>query len=272
MHVNLISDLHLELADLRLPGGDLLILAGDVCEATNIKPETYREGAPRTSVSSPDRFARFFIEELKKYKRVLYVPGNHEHYMGRFDLTKDLLTSVVPDNCHVMDRDVIELEDVVFLGTTLWTDLNRNNPNTDLYLREHLNDYWHIKTYRGDMNEVMKLTPADTYKAHQASLNWLSQELEKHQDKKCVVITHHLPSLASVPDRFKYDHHMNGGFTSNLDQFILDHPQIKIWCHGHTHDPCNYMIGDTKILCNPRGYVGYEISSRNFDPGFGFDI
>jgi hypothetical protein len=35
------SDLHLEFADLKLPGGDILILAGDVCEAKNLKIDEY---------------------------------------------------------------------------------------------------------------------------------------------------------------------------------------------------------------------------------------
>jgi hypothetical protein len=51
---------------------------------------------------------------------------------------------------------------------------------------------------------------------------------------------------------------MNGGYCSNLEEFILDHPQIRLWTHGHMHDPSDYMIGETRVVCNPRGYVGYE--------------
>ena len=51
---------------------------------------------------------------------------------------------------------------------------------------------------------------------------------------------------------------MNGGYSSELDDFILDHPQIKLWTHGHTHEDFDYQIGSCRILCNPRGYVNYE--------------
>jgi hypothetical protein len=87
-----------------------------------------------------------------------------------------------------------------------------------------------------------------------------------------VVVTHHAPSKASIKPRYQGDHLMNGGYSSDLSEFILDNPQIKVWTHGHTHDHFDYMIGSTRILCNPRGYAGYEERSQEFDPGFGFDI
>jgi hypothetical protein len=65
---------------------------------------------------------------------------------------------------------------------------------------------------------------------------------------------------------------MNGGYSSDLEQFILDYPQIKVWTHGHTHDTFDYMIGQCRVICNPRGYVGYEERAQEFDPTIGFDI
>ena len=51
---------------------------------------------------------------------------------------------------------------------------------------------------------------------------------------------------------------MNGGYSSDLSEFIMDHPQIKLWTHGHTHEEFDYMMGSTRVLCNPRGYIHYE--------------
>jgi hypothetical protein len=65
---------------------------------------------------------------------------------------------------------------------------------------------------------------------------------------------------------------MNGAYSSDLSDLILDHPQIKFWTHGHTHDQFDYMIGSTRVVCNPRGYKGYEESAEYFDPTFGFEI
>jgi hypothetical protein len=65
---------------------------------------------------------------------------------------------------------------------------------------------------------------------------------------------------------------MNGAYSSSLDDFIMDHPQIKTWVHGHMHDAVDYMIGTTRLLSNPRGYKGYEEQADVFDPGFYFEV
>jgi hypothetical protein len=61
---------------------------------------------------------------------------------------------------------------------------------------------------------------------------------------------------------------MNGGFSSDMSEFILDRPQICLWTHGHMHDPFDYVIGSTRVVCNPRGYIGYEESAADFQLKF----
>ena len=62
----------------------------------------------------------------------------------------------------------------------------------------------------------------------------------------------------------EFEEIMNGGYSSDLSEFILDHPQIKLWTHGHTHEDFDYLIGSTRIVCNPRGYINYEASADKF--------
>jgi hypothetical protein len=57
---------------------------------------------------------------------------------------------------------------------------------------------------------------------------------------------------------------MNGGYSSDLDAFIVANPQIKLWTHGHTHEDFDYMVGTTRIVCNPRGYINYEARADDF--------
>jgi hypothetical protein len=57
---------------------------------------------------------------------------------------------------------------------------------------------------------------------------------------------------------YAHDTIMNGGYSSDLDEFIEERPHIKLWTHGHTHHVFDYMIGETRVVCNPRGYVGHE--------------
>ena len=84
-------------------------------------------------------------------------------------------------------------------------------------------------------------------------INYLSTKIKK--EKNYVVCTHYAPSKKSTPDRYIGAVALNGAYSSNLDNFIIDNPQIKLWTHGHTHDAFDYTIGQTRIVCNPRGYV-----------------
>ena len=72
-------------------------------------------------------------------------------------------------------------------------------------------------------------------------------------------------SKMSTHPRYGDELIMNGGYSSALDEFIMDHPQIKAWFHGHTHDDFDYMVGSTRIVCNPRGYINYEDRADNFN-------
>ena len=83
-----------------------------------------------------------------------------------------------------------------------------------------------------------------------------------------VVVGHHAPSKQSVKPGYEKDLIVGGAYSSDLDEFILSHPQIKVWVHGHTHDKFDYMIGPTRIVSNARGYVGYERGTDKEDPFF----
>lgn len=83
-----------------------------------------------------------------------------------------------------------------------------------------------------------------------------------------IVITHHAPSILSVPDIYK-DDPVTAAYASNLEDFILEH-QPKYWIHGHIHTPCSYHIGKTEIICNPHGYINEQ--DEGFNPEFIIEI
>ena len=258
MKVNVISDLHLEFADLTLPGGDILILSGDVAEAKNLKPDT--------------RYTRFFNEECAKYRKVFFVMGNHEHYGYKFNKTYSTLKEYMPANVSLLEKEYVEVDGVIFIGATLWTDCNRRDPNTMFTLQRSMNDYRVITNYYKDKDLYYKLTPSVTADDHAQAKQYISETANTFADKSVVVVTHHSPSKQSIKPKYQGDYHVNGGYSSDLEQFIADHPNIKVWTHGHTHDTFDYNIAQCRIICNPRGYAGYEERARLFDPTVGFDI
>jgi hypothetical protein len=101
-------------------------------------------------------------------------------------------------------------------------------------------------------------TPEHALEDHKKFLVFLKKTLAKNFTQKTVVCTHHTPSFTSCHPRYKDDREMNGGYHSELSSLILDNPQIKLWTHGHTHELFDYMVGSTQVVCNPRGYWGYE--------------
>jgi Icc-related predicted phosphoesterase len=149
------------------------------------------------------------------------------------------------------------------MGATLWTDLNQNNPLTVQVVKEGMNDYRAIQNHY-PTGYYHKLTPDHTYRLHKNTLDYFKNSLADYQDREVVVITHHAPSYQSIHERYRGNHNMSGAYASDLSEFILDHPQIKVWCHGHVHDFFEYRIGSTRVVCNPRGYVGHEDSTYNF--------
>ena len=257
MKVHLVSDLHLEFADISLPGGDVLLVAGDVCEAKNLRQERYQD---------------FWFNNAHKYREILYVLGNHEHYGMQVQKTWHMIAEYMPGNVKLLEDETHTVDDVLFIGSTLWTNMNNRDPLTMWHCGQMMSDYKYIRMYNKIVNAYHRLTPEFTAELHDRSREYIKIVCEQNPDKKIVVLTHMAPSFQSVAPHYQNDKLMNGAFYTPMDEFIINHPQIKVWCHGHMHNRSDYTIGSTRVLCNPRGYFGYEAIVEQFDPTFGFEI
>ena len=271
MKIAVCSDLHLEFGDLDLENtenADVLVLGGDIFVAEDLN---YLEPAPIDEVLMPNRMSlrarRYydFIERCcKRFPHVVLITGNHEHYHGDFAETYWILRKVFADftNLYILDKQFTIIDNVVFFGGTLWTDMNGEDPHTMLTNRGLMNDYNCIKN---TSQEGMKVfMPQDSVDDHKKFLTELEKVLSVYPTQPTVVVGHHAPSKASTHPRYKTETIMNGAYSSNLDNFILDNRQIKLWTHGHTHEDFDYMIGTTRVVCNPRGYDGYEAKADTF--------
>ena len=291
MKIAIASDVHLEFGPLDLEnteGADVLVLSGDICTAREFDTTAAAYGDMPHSHKAAS-FVDFFRNASRNFKNVVYVMGNHEHYNYDFkytasDLKKNLSTY---ENIHLLDNECKEIEGVTFVGGTMWTDMNKRDPITLLHMRDMMNDFRIIKnsnkqTYRkvplykekegggyeldekGYMiqigmkmkEEPSRFSPEDAVEQFEKFVEYA--KLVTEGDKKTVVCTHHSPSLQSCHPRYKHDSVMNGGYHSDLEEFIMARPNIKLWTHGHTHEDFDYMVGETRVVCNPRGYIGYE--------------
>lgn len=97
----------------------------------------------------------------------------------------------------------------------------------------------------------------DTRIIYNESVKWLEKSLRESKARFNVVVTHHAPSLKSIKGDYKEDL-ISAAFASNLKDFILrTHPNL--WIHGHIHEPSDYYIGKTRVICNPVGYPGENL-------------
>lgn len=266
MKIKLVSDLHLEFSDITINnehGYDVLILGGDIMIAQNLHefpaddpvlPCSY------TQRGKAERFRDFLKRVSQAFPHVIYIAGNHEFYHGKYPDAYDWLREecAIFDNVYFLEMNTKEIDDVVFVGATLWTDMNQCDRTTLMIVKDMMNDYRKI---RNSQRNYAKLSPSDTVLRHKKTLEYIKHVVDNDASKKYVVVGHHAPSKQSTKPRYEKDVEMNGAYSSELTEFILDHPQIKLWTHGHTHDVFDYMIGSTRVVCNPRGYEGYEADS-----------
>jgi predicted phosphodiesterase len=285
MKIAVASDLHLEFGDLYFDNkdhADVLILSGDICVAADIgRPDPH--GILESARS--DRIVDFFKRCSFQFPHVIYVLGNHEHYHGDFATTgnkiKSMLESNFLSNVYLLQNEIKQIDDVTFIGGTLWTDMNGEDPTTLYHMKSMMNDFRCVtnsnrvvnyKTYeqiKGVDNRdrpvfqerVGRFSPEDAVDEFKRFTGYIQQIVEGRFDQKFVVAGHHAPSRLSTHARYADDTVMNGGYSSSLDDYIIDHPQIKLWTHGHTHHDFDYRIGSTRVVCNPRGYINYEESA-----------
>lgn len=262
------SDLHLEFGDLEFAndsGADVLILSGDIMIAQPLHDHAndaqLAQAAEMRTLGINQMFAvrfRNFLQRCsEQYAHVVYVAGNHEFYQGRWlQSLQDLRDECAEfSNIHFLERNSVNINGTLFVGGTLWTDMNQLDPLTLHAVRDMMNDFAII---RNDDNNFRRLTPMDTVERHRETVGYIRKVLEQNPSTPTVVVGHHAPSHMSVHPRYANDNHMNGAYRSDLSELILDHPQIRLWTHGHTHEDFDYMLGSTRVLCNPRGYWGQE--------------
>jgi predicted phosphodiesterase len=169
--------------------------------------------------------------EKHKYKDFVWVAGNHEFYYSN-------ITKFVDDKDMLLTSKVID--GVRFLATPLYSNFN---PPSD---RCGINDF-NVTDYGNG-----KWTPKLHREAHKTCVELLDNALNSPFEGKTVVVTHFLPSHKSVDPQYFGDP-LNEYFANNLD-YLIEKYKPSMWIHGHTHTNCDYVLDNTRVLCNPAGY------------------
>ena len=238
MLVQYLSDIHLEFMS-KPPKikalAEVLCLAGDI-------------GYPHSGIYS------LFLKQMSAlFKKVFLIAGNHEYYssdkysLHTIEETNQKIQSVITEhelhNVTFLNNSYELYDDVLFVGTTLWSKIPSMNMN-DICL---MNDFKQIEGLTYDTYNIL----------HIKSCNFIADTLASvkkediYKDKKIVMMTHHLPSFNLIDEKHAYSD-TNCFYASKCDAYFVE--PIKAWIYGHTHTPNKTIINTIKFVCNPKGY------------------
>lgn len=240
-----LSDLHLE-TDKKLSdfnnivskkNADVAILAGDIATGTD---------------------AIYFINHLINLGYiVIYVLGNHEFWGHEINniIQNWRNISDKTEGLFFLEKDTLTINNIDFIGTCLWSSLGTKDISEPIdwflkYALKNARDFELIKNFKPD---YMRRYFFD-------AKNYIFNQL--NPDRQQVVITHYAPSEQSSLDVFKGDTTRPLWFTELGHE--IAYSNIIYWIHGHMHNSSDYFIYNTNILCNPRGYVDYNMVNNDF--------
>lgn len=268
------NDLHLEFDNnFSIPNlnrNEIIIFAGDV-----IAQGRNKKMNPKT--------LEFLLPIIENGNHIVWVNGNHEYYGSKIYKVNQFFQELSDkyENFHFLNNSSVFINDIEFLGGTLWTDINKQNATTRFELesarynsypdKNGIQDYKKIAMKRTSPRvHYNKLKTSDTIQFHLETVKYIKSRIGKH--KKQVVVTHHAPSDIFV-DLERYSNPVTKfNFYSELEWLAKN---FNFWICGHTHKKVNKKIGKTHFLSNPRGYLGTDDVDdivNNFDPYWSIEI
>lgn len=251
MRIQYCSDLHLEFkenSDYMINNplsvkGDILILAGDI--------------VPLQDGNLANPFFNFISDN---YKKVFWVPGNHEFYYRDINDFKNSINIQLKHNIHILHNIEFLYDDINFVFSSLWSKISIENERS---IEQSVADFDCIQ------KNNKKLRAGDFNKLHEESLSFIKQSLQGKKGKT-VVVTHHLPSQL-CNSRLHNDSAINEAFCVDLTDYV-EKCDANFWLYGHSHfNQKPLYIGNTIMLTNQLGYV-HNNEQRSFKNNAYFSV
>lgn len=189
-----------------------------------------------------------------RFKAVILVLGNHDMWGETLNRVEEKIREKITEpNVHLLQNEKVTIDGVEILGTTLWTDMDKQDPFTVWDAPRKMNDFRKIKVNRG--GRYTRMHPQDWLAENKKAREFLLENLDP--GKIQLVVTHHAPDFACAegnlnkPDAYYYNRGMDG--------YIM---QANTWIFGHTHHRYEEYLGGCHVLTNPMGYIMQPV------PGF----
>ncbi|KAK8037475.1 calcineurin-like phosphoesterase [Apiospora marii] len=236
------SDLHLEVSrfyDLYdiVPKAPYLALLGDIgCLSKGY-----------------DEYAKFLLVQLRSFKAVLLVLGNHEPYYSDWEEAKWYMAKFQEDvavrkqageqlgTFVLLDQTRFDIDDeegegdgagVTILGCTLFSSVPQESRKDVGF---GLNDFNFIESWGVDEHNG----------AHASDVAWLNSEVRS------------LEAAAASGSSGAARRRIASGFATDLSgEACWMSEAVRLWAFGHTHYNCDFTDGHGKrIYSNQRGYA-----------------
>ena len=230
----IISDIHLDFhcdngisyAKSLSGNADVLIIAGDLFTGTSYRP-----------------YYPFMDIICAKYSHIVYVTGNHEYYWNTPEHVTDELDAICNKyhNFNWLDKSSVVINTQRYIGCTLWF--------------QNKKDHYKYESLLNDFNLIRNFKPW-VYEENERCIKYITS----HMSKDDIVVVHHLPSYRSVAPIYSISA-LNRFFVCDIESDILE-VQPKLFIHGHSHESMDYMLDNTRVICNPFGYVGEELNDK----------
>ena len=214
--------------------------------------------------------SRHFVTEMcKHFKYVLMTCGNHEFYYHEFSKViedwrtfagagvNEIMVERGPENFYFLYNDEVVLDGVRFLGGTMWTSFGDGDPISMGAAHRMMSDYAEIR------QDGQRITPHFILREHDKFMDFLLKKFDEPFDGKTVVMTHHSPGN-ELKRRGRSGDRVGPCYFADIEELIGYHDCVTLWTHGHTHNNWDYMINNTRVICNPYGYWGHA-TNRGFD-------
>jgi predicted phosphodiesterase len=224
MRLQILSDLHLDVKPFthkQVEGVDCVIVAGDLMNGAAVNRSNHR--------------VINYFNSIPQDLTTIYVLGNHDFYGSDRNQTVAWFRANLP-HVELLDNESFDIGDYRIHGSTLWSPCA--SPIRHKF-PEELTDFTLIKDISLDLmrDRFVEAT------------FWLEQSLSASPVTN-IVVTHFLPTFKSVHKQYEKSL-LNPYFVGDVEH-LMD--KAALWVHGHTHCSMDYRLGNTRLVCNPRGY------------------
>lgn len=225
----------------------------------------------------------YLRREIEPHMPVVVVLGNHDYFGSSIDFAlEEARRQIEGTRIHLLENQTFEIGGCRIVGATLWTDFAVSvggDENVPVLTRQRkafglvpclMLDYQEI--YRSDQRqpgETGLITIQEILARHHESRSHIARELVKPFEGRTIVLTHHAPLMQSMDPTFFGDA-SNAAFASDLSDLIT-RGKPSLWIHGHIHKFRDYVFGETRVVCHPRGMMR-ERETSGFRPDFVIEL